>query len=66
MPVTCVEDRKVLAAKHVAELIGKSSRTIRRWSQTSEHNFPKPFIAIGHPRWRQRDILKWIYEHGQG
>ena len=62
MPAVEVESRKVLSAKHVGELLGKSSRTIRRWSQTGEHGFPPPFVTAGHPRWRSRDVMKWLAE----
>ena len=48
----------LLSATGVAQLVDVSPRTLRRIRK--ERGFPKPVKGPGHPRWRRRDIEKWI------
>jgi predicted DNA-binding transcriptional regulator AlpA len=62
MPKLSIDEKRMLAAKEVAELVGKSAWTVRRWGITGQHDFPAPTLRAGHPRWKRLEIEVWIEE----
>jgi excisionase family DNA binding protein len=56
-----VRPDRLLKLPEVAELVGMSEPTVRRWTDNGEHGFPAK-VKVGNyaVRWRESEILQWI------
>jgi len=52
----------LLRLSQVAEKVGRSTWTVRRWEAKGTHGFPAAVIfpATGERRWREEDINRWL------
>jgi predicted DNA-binding transcriptional regulator AlpA len=48
----------LLSKKDVADVLGKSTRTIDRWIR--EGKFPPGMMKCGRPYWLLKDVESWI------
>jgi excisionase family DNA binding protein len=59
--VTRTQSDRLLKLSEVAELVGMSKPTVRRWADNSEHGFPAKVKVGNHAvRWRESEIRQWI------
>lgn len=58
-----VERRPLMSANQVAELLGTSPKTVRRWARTGR--IPRAIEIGGVCRWRPEQIAAWIEEQGR-
>ena len=54
-----VDKERLHPARKVWERYGVTSRTISRWLDQSETDFPKPVYLNGRRYWFEADLLRW-------